>query len=518
MKETVESVAHEIFFSVCEKKPTEIDIFFLDTINFPIINYGPRMSVRIPLPRNVHGMSVYEGIVFSNYDSGKETIWNLFFASVCHAAAHAQITGIEKYLDWIKGKNLIRAYSVMEAIEDIRINNFLKQSFPEYYQSISIIDEKFKTLHQINEINNKKENIKQQFSEKYARVLTTIDVLEEKIATAHSSDLLEYAGLLYNAGIRTKFKIPYRNYYPVMEKVINWKRNLVILPQGLVLKNANNFADLWFEQIKRKEKVWRRYRKITSNLNFDVIEFTPENIGEYLRLRNATHLFLKKISSQLKMVPNVMDENIPEDMGLLQMQAAIQAVASQNANIQIFEQDDYRRIEEEWTIILDTSSSMRLKFDEIKKFAICLGEAANELNSKNGRWGFFTFNNNFRIVKDHNEKYDYTARSRIGGIEISGLSFIGDAVKLCSRMLEKDNVERKYIFIITDGQQVGTLGGNKEMEDAVVEARNKGISVVAIGIPQGTSKIFSLSMPYENLRKTVARFINSYTALASANI
>jgi hypothetical protein len=56
------------------------------------------------------------------------------------------------------------------------------------------------------------------------------------------------------------------------------------------------------------------------------------------------------------------------------------------------------------------------------------------------------------------------------------------------------------------------------MEDAVVEARNKGISVVAIGIPQGTSKIFSLSMPYENLRKTVARFINSYTALASANI
>ena len=141
------------------------------------------------------------------------------------------------------------------------------------------------------------------------------------------------------------------------------------------------------------------------------------------------------MSSQMKMTPNVMDEGMPEDMGFLQMQAAIQAVASQNNSIQIFEQDDYRRIEEEWAIVVDTSSSMRLKFDEMKKFAICLGEAANEVNSKNGKWGFFTFNNNFTIVKDHYEQYDQNSKSRIGGIEIKGLSFIADAVKLCSRIL-----------------------------------------------------------------------------------
>jgi nitric oxide reductase activation protein len=205
-------------------------------------------------------------------------------------------------------------------------------------------------------------------------------------------------------------------------------------------------------------------------------------------------------------------------MGLLQMQAAIQAVAAQNNSIQIFEQDDYRKIEEEWAIVLDTSSSMRLKFDEMKKFAIALGEAANEVNSKNGKWGFFTFNNNFRIVKDHYEKYDQTSRSRVGGIEITGLSFIGDAVKLCTRILSRENIERKYIFLVTDGQQVGTMGNNQDMVDAVMEARKKGITVIAIGFPQGNSKIFNLCMPYENLRKTTAKFIAAYTQIAGEDI
>ena len=71
------------------------------------------------------------------------------------------------------------------------------------------------------------------------------------------------------------------------------------------------------------------------------------------------------------------------------------------------------------------------------------------------------------IVKDHNEKYDQTVKSRVGGIEISGLSFIGDAVKLCTRILAKETIEKKYIFLVTDGQQLGTLGNNKDMEKAV---------------------------------------------------
>jgi len=157
---------------------------------------------------------------------------------------------------------------------------------------------------------------------------------------------------------------------------------------------------------------------------------------------------------------------------------------------------------------------MRLKFDEMKKFAICLGEAANEVNSKNGKWGFFTFNSDFTIVKDHYENFDQNSKSRIGGIEIKGMSFIGDAVKLCGRILERESIERKYIFLITDGQALGSYQADKKMDEAVEEARKKGISVIAIGMPTGVSKIFSMCMPYEGLKKTIARFLNAYTNLS----
>ena len=300
----------------------------------------------------------------------------------------------------------------------------------------------------------------------------------------------------------------------IQKKIENWVENVKLDCDGEFQEAVVRFGEIWFDQLKRRAKVRKKYGGITEDLNFDRIDFAPENIGEYLRLKNATHLFLKKMSSQMKMTPNVMDEGMPEDMGLLNMQAAIQAVASQNHEIQVFEQDDYRRIEEEWAIVVDTSSSMRLKFDEMKKFAICLGEAANEVNSKNGKWGFFTFNNNFTIVKDHYENFDQHSKSRIGGIEIKGLSFIADAVKLCSRILERENIERRYIFLITDGQALGTYEADEKMKEAVETARKKGISVVAIGMPTGSTKIFSMCMPYEGLRRTVAKFLGAYTHLA----
>src|SRR3972149_5246771 len=128
MKETVENVAHQIFFDICEKKPTSIDIFFLESIHFPKIEYLPRMTVYCPLPREINGNNVYEGIVFSDYESGQETIWNLFFATICHAAGHAKVTDFSKYNNWVKEKNKKRAYKVIEFKEDIKVNDFLEKS------------------------------------------------------------------------------------------------------------------------------------------------------------------------------------------------------------------------------------------------------------------------------------------------------------------------------------------------------------------------------------------------------
>ncbi len=516
-------MAHHLFFEICQKKPTDIDVFFNDQIHFPRIDFHERMTVYIPMPRPVQGIQIIQGCSFSNMEKSQQMVFALFFASVCHAAAHAKVTDYDKYKDWMKGKNKNRALETMEFIEDVKVNEFLKNDFPEYYSEIKKIEEFFKIINEKKELEDKQTHSKKIFSEKYiAMIQKTQDIIQQKILEVDFEDtekILLIADIIYKStNLSSKYKIPFEDHYNHPKTIKKWNENISINIEGRYQEIVERFGEIWFDQLKRRNKVKKKYGAITHDLEFDKIDFAPENIGEYLRLKNATHLFLKKMSSQVKMTPNIQDEGMPEDMGLLEMQAAIQAVAAQNASIQMFEQDDVRRIEEEWAIVVDTSSSMRLKFDEMKKFAICLGEAANEVNSKNGKWGFFTFNNNFTIVKDHYENYDQHSKSRIGGIEIKGLSFIADAVKLCCRILERENIERRYIFLITDGQALGTQEADKSMNEAIEIARKKGISVVGIGVPQGNTKIFTMSMPYEGLRKTVAKFLNAYTLLAEDDL
>ncbi len=518
MKETVQTIAHELFFEICGEKPIDIDTFFLEQQYFPKIDYEPRMTVYFPMPRQIQSLNTIQGCAFSNLEDYQSSIFSLFLASVCHAAGHAKVTDFKKYKKWMKGKNKKRAYETFEFIEDVRVNEFLKNEFPEYFTEIEKIKEYFHNIYEKKDLEDIKRNSKKIFSARFVEdIKNKREELQKKILCLNSEDeeFIKIADEIYDSSnILTDYRLPFADHYSHPKRIEKWIENINLSTEGKFLNNVERFNDVWFEQLKRRAKVRKKYGGITEDLEFDKIDFAPENIGEYLRLKNATHLFLKKMSSQIKMTPNVMDEGIPEDMGLLQMQAAIQAVAAQNNSIQIFEQDDYRRVEEEWAIVVDTSSSMRLKFDEMKKFAICLGEAANEVNSKNGKWGFFTFNNNFTIVKDHYENFDIHSKSRIGGIEIQGLSFIADAVKLCSRILDRENIERRYIFLITDGQALGTYEADKKMEEAVESARKKGISVVAIGMPTGVTKIFSMCMPYEGLRKTVARFLGAYMNLA----
>jgi len=519
LKETIQGITHQLFFDICGKNPLDIDTFFLEQMHFPKIDYEPRMTVYLPMPRQIQGLETIQGCAFSSLNTYGQTIFSLFLASVYHTAGHAKITDFNKYKDWMKGKNKKRAFETFEFIEDIRVNELLKNEFPEYFTEIKKIESVFNRINEKEASEDIKKNSKKIFSDKFVlNIETKMEELEKKILELDYEDkekFIQIADTIYeSSNIISDQKLPFMDHYSHPKRIEKWIENITLTTEGRFQDIVENMSNVWDEQLKRREKVRKKYGGITDDLEFDKIDFAPENIGEYLRLKNATHVFLKKLSSQMKMTPNVMDEGIPEDMGLLEMQAAIQAIAAQNESIQMFEQDDYRRIEESWAIVMDTSSSMKLKFDEMKKFAICLGEAANEVNSENGKWGFFTFNNNFTIIKDHYENFDQSSKSRIGGIEIKGMSFIADAVKLCSRILDRENIERRYIFLITDGKALGTYHADEKMLEAVEAARKRGISVIAIGMPTGVSKVFSMCMPYEGLRKTIARFIGAYARLA----
>ncbi len=253
---------------------------------------------------------------------------------------------------------------------------------------------------------------------------------------------------------------------------------------------------------------------MSRDLRFDEIDYAEENFSEFLRLNAETSDMVKKIRSRLKMISNIVDSPRDEEIGMLEMQKAIQAIASQNPDIKIFEQDEARRVSESWAIILDASASMQSNFQDLKKFTLCLSEAAEEINSNSGNWSLTAFNNNFYVVKDSGESYSQQIKSRFGGIESKGLSFIPDAIILTARTLQQDPNEKKYIFLVSDGQTLGYNDADDYFKEAIGFAKKCGVNVIGIGIQDSMSKLFTASFAYEEIARTVSKFIRAYMAVA----
>ena len=131
-----------------------------------------------------------------------------------------------------------------------------------------------------------------------------------------------------------------------------------------------------------------------------------------------------------------------------------------------------------------------------------------------GSWSLSAFNNNFYVVKDTGESYGQQTKSRFGGIESQGLSFIPDAIILTARTLAQDQDEKKYIFLVSDGQTLGYNDADDYFKQAINVAKSAGVNVIGIGVNDNRSKLFTASFGYEEIGKTVSKFIRSYIAVA----
>jgi Mg-chelatase subunit ChlD len=196
------------------------------------------------------------------------------------------------------------------------------------------------------------------------------------------------------------------------------------------------------------------------------------------------------------------------------MPSAIQRVSSEVEEIECFEQDTSRLESEHWVIIFDCSASMSVRFEEMKKFIFYLAETAERINHGGAKWGLFSFNNNFTIVKDHKENYNQTVKARIGGMKTSGMSFIADAIDMGTKILSHDsNSQYKYLIIVSDGRPLGT---ETNVQRSLERAHKQKINLIGIGTPDNMKKPCVFSIDYFNSKKSVKKFINAYTNLVES--
>ena len=521
MKETVFDISYNIFYEVSQKKEEDIDFNLSNKLEYPKIDFIPRVSITMPQPIEFSGKYFFEGIIFDSYDDYHKSIWSLYLASIYHIGAHANVSDYTKYEYWMQDKTPEKGWKVIDFVEDIKVKEYLRNFFPEAWENVAEIDSTFNELYKVSSSNHVKKNAREDFKNLYVNNPKEISELKEKLSHTDNlefSELVPYLDFLYkNLYLLPENVLPFyehRNFKKHFSK--KWK-NVIIHPKGEFIRFVENIDELWLKEKHSTNKMMRQYDALARNLQFDKIEINTENFGDYLRVRNESSKLLKKLRNQLKLVSNVINDPSSMDVGMIEMQKAIQAEAMEDSSVQIFEQDTNSRQNENWVIIFDTSASMKLKFEEMKKLTLCLSETADELNANKGKWGMYSFNNDFLVVKDHGENYNQQVKARIGGIENKGLSLIPDAITMGTRILNADLMtEKKYLIIITDGQSLGYSDIDESYKTALANARKAGISIIGIGLPEGTTKYYSATINDTELRKTVANFIESYTSLSQS--
>ncbi|MDE1770840.1 MAG: VWA domain-containing protein, partial [Thaumarchaeota archaeon] len=336
-------------------------------------------------------------------------------------------------------------------------------------------------------------------------------------AMDNSDNAVLFANWLYkNRGLLPQKILPYCERHDIRQTLQSYKKSPDFEPYGLFQENIVNLDELWLTDVQLKSKMLRKYQKNLKDLNFDTIIIPQGNFHNFLQIKEKVSPLLRRISQQIRMVANLSDEPRIDQMGNLDMQMVIQSIASESQSIDVFERDEIRRVEEAWAILIDNSASMGLKFDQIKEFTVCVAESADDLAGKSDAWALFSFDNNFQILKDFEEKYTHEVQARIGSLENQGLSLLPDAIELTRRMLLTDTRERKYIFLITDGYPSGYEKITQHLAKITKKLDASGISLIAIGVSKFTSKRFRNNVRgSSNLGQMVAKFITAYRTVSS---
>jgi len=225
------------------------------------------------------------------------------------------------------------------------------------------------------------------------------------------------------------------------------------------------------------------------------------------------------------MIKNQEDEVYRVEAGLVDLQEAIQVIASRTMRSDIFTREEPLKKNESWSILIDFSSSTEGLALEAKKSAVCLAEAAatclaevsSSLLSNGEPWGLYGFGDRFYIVKDFLEDYSMQVKARLGGIRPRGLTYLPDAIKIAANIIRANSGDsRSFMLIVSDGLPTGYSGIEKELEEALYDVERAGVLPLAIGINTKRIKRFfdhycTISSPYDLMKS----FVRSYMELSS---
>jgi hypothetical protein len=511
LQQTFLDIIYKIFYETAQRDFKDVRLLLSEKFFFPSIQFEPKIEVRIPIPKKTDNGIIYSGYLFKDSPQELTTAWSFFLATVYHLAAHIAVSNYSLYNKWIENKTPQIFWRVIDFIEDAAVERYLLSTNPDVWDNLS----KIKNNHEQYNGFNKTET-------KYALKVAskTINSIKQGMSNEtlqcfdreHENNLLEWAtGLYKNRHILHEEPPLYYEQHYSKQSLILKKNKIEFTPSGKFNSAIKKLNFLYLEEKDRIENTLHKLRKEVIGLNFDKILFPNEDIYEYFRLKEKNKKIIKKIREQIRNVLNNSEDPQSNFYGEIDMEMAIQAIASNSQDYaEVFNKTEEQRIEETWGILIDNSSSLRLRFEQVKDFMLCLAEASDELTGPAGSWGLFSYDQKFSILKDHKGRYNQDAKARIGGLRSGGLSHTPDAILLAGRMLANNPADLKHLFVFTDDFPTGVWNYDQKIHLAIKEVERMGVEVIGIGLSSNISKYFSDSCWGYGLRDLVDKFVRIY--------
>ena len=540
---------------ITKKSHNELKILLHDDLRYPYLGKDSRGFVlHLIKPKKLGEKCVYfQGLKFDLQNpTHKKIIWYLFKSSVYHLAMHSQLSDFSIYSKWARGKSHNLSTFVISLIEDAIVNEQFKRTFqwmlPEiaYANAASFL--LMKDVDKLpNNISRVMASILQEFTLGKVKGKLKDDMLTDVKAIASIlqglgenptiDSRIDVANKIYDAltFYGEPFEVPsllhaechgtndlfYEQHLPKEEEIqpiltealniLNSESKNEIL-QSLKESDAHQVLMTWQEQERSKLKILKDYSQIGKDTPFEDFEFPAEDYAEFQRRRELLGSPIRRIMHQLRLLKNVEGEDFRQESGFVDLQEAIQVIASKSQRTDIFVREELQTREDAWSILIDASHSLNMFKGEVRGIALCLAEVAKTLILNQNSWGMYAFNNKFYVIKDFSERFNAQVKARIGGLTHGGLTYLPDAVLLAAQALTKRLETAKVLVIVSDFFPSGYDGAEEKLKENLKKIERMGVGVIGIGVKSRAVKNYIrvncvVENPYDLMKKFTKAFI-----------
>jgi hypothetical protein len=544
---------------ITKKAHEELKIIFHDDLKYPYLGKDSEGFVfHLVKPKRLNEKCAYfQGLKFNLQNpTHKKIIWYLFKASVYHLSMHAHCSNFSVYSKWAKGKNPHMATFVISLVEDAIINEYLKKSFPWMLPEIAYANTvSFLRMKNVENLSNNimrimassllnynlgkiKGNLKDEILTDVNAIASILRKIgenptdEDRISAATKvydaltiyGETFEVPSLLYTEchGTNDLFYEPYIPKEEEIQQLLIDALN-VLNPEikgeeqlrvSLSLKEneADQVLRAWQEQESSKLKILDGYVQIGKGTQFEDFEFPTEDYAEFQRRREILGGPIRRIMYRLRLLKNVGGEDFRQESGFVDLQEAIQVIASKSQRTDIFVREELQTREDAWSILIDASHSLNMFKGEVRGIALCLAEVAKMLILDQNSWGMYAFNNKFYIIKDFSERYTAHVKARIGGLTHGGFTYLPDAVLLAAQALTKRLEESRILVVVSDFFPSGYEGAEEKLKENLKKIERMGVGVIGIGVKSHAVKRYIRAScvvegPYDLMKKFTKAFM-----------